>query len=587
MIVVARKTRFLLMLVGALMASADAAPSLTVWPTDPSLNLPIATNPFTHVKPQIAPDGAGGAIIVWEDVRQLAPDSIIGDIYAQRVSGAGEILWTIDGESVGAVTQGEGPLSPQIVSDGDFGAIVAWEDKRSGTDWDVYAQRVDAFGSRVWNDFGIPICAAANDQVSIQMTSDEQGGAIITWVDFRGGYYSDVYAQRIDRNGTILWASNGVPVSTATRDQTQQRIVSDGAHGAIIVWEDERNNTSTARDIFAQRIDEGGTLRWTVDGTPICVAEDIQEAPSLTANKGGAVIIAWRDWRAVGDAGDVYAQRVDREGEGLWALNGIAVCIAPDTQFGPRLLSDPESGAYLCWTDRRSGNADVYAQRIDSLGASRWIENGIPVCNAASNQNEPQFVSDGRGGVIIAWADGRSEQFTTDIYAQRINPNGSTLWTPGGVPVSTVPERQYRIQLVADDLSGAIVTWEDGRGGILNEYDVYAQRVDSVGALSTPTGIESSNDSPAFELSPPIPNPGGGVAELGFYLPTPSEVVIEIYDVVGRLVRSERIGTLGRGQDRYVFNGEDDAGNTVPSGVYFARVSAGNQVRTQKFVISR
>jgi len=77
------------------------------------------------------------------------------------------------------------------------------------------------------------------------------------------------------------------------------------------------------------------------------------------------------------------------------------------------------------------------------------------------------------------------------------------------------------------------------------------------------------------------------VAELPFYLSAPSEVMIEIYDVMGRPVRSERIGTLGRGQDRYVFKGEDDAGNTVPSGVYFARVSAGNQVRTQKFVISR
>jgi hypothetical protein len=43
----------------------------------------------------------------------------------------------------------------------------------------------------------VPICTAANDQSSPQLVSDGAGGAIITWVDYRSGSYSDVYAQNV------------------------------------------------------------------------------------------------------------------------------------------------------------------------------------------------------------------------------------------------------------------------------------------------------------------------------------------------------------------------------------------------------
>jgi hypothetical protein len=572
------------LVVSAVLLGSVAAPASATWPTDPSVNLPIATSPITRFAPQIITDGAGGAIIVWEDIRLVTPDSVIGDIYAQRVSQGGELLWAIDGVGVGLATQGEGPLAPQIVSDGDFGGIVAWEDHR-GADWDIYAQRIGPFGEKVWNAEGIAICSAAGDQAQIELTSDGGGGAIITWVDYRGGYYSDVYAQRVDRNGNVLWALDGLPVCTATRDQTEQRLVPDGAHGAILVWKDERNYATTGDDLFAQRVDAGGTALWTPDGIPVCVEVDRQEEADLTADHAGGAVIGWRDWRGFGEPGDVYAQRVDGDGEVLWAPNGVAVCTAPYEQYGPALLADGESSTYLCWTDLRSGNADVYAQRIDALGNPLWTANGVSVSSAAKNQSEPEIVSVG-GDVVIAWPDGRNEQFTRDIYAQRLDPEGNALWTAGGVPVSRAPERQYRLQMVPDFSGGVILAWEDEREGNLWERDVYAQRVDSTGACSTPTGIRDHGRSPTFALYPPAPNPGSGRVDFRFNLPVASEVSIEIYDVAGRPVRMERVGKMDGGEQRYFFDGRDGAGNVVPSGVYFVRVSAGSLVRTQKFVVS-
>jgi hypothetical protein len=534
--------------------------------------------------PQITPDGAGGAIIVWEDIRRVEPDSVFGDIIAQRVSQGGDLLWAIDGVGVGLATQGEGPLAPQIVSDGDYGGIVAWEDHR-GADWDIYAQRISPFGEKLWDAEGIAICSAAGDQGQIRMTSDGEGGAIITWVDYRNGSYSDLYAQRVDPYGVVLWTLDGVPICLASGNQTEQRLVPDGTHGAILVWEDERNLTTMGEDLFAQRVDAGGTPLWTPNGMPICVEVDSQLGADLTADHAGGAVIAWQDLRGFGEPGDVYAQRVDGDGEVFWAPNGVAVCTAPSTQYGPALLADGDSSTYLCWTDQRNGNSDVYAQRIDGLGNSLWTPNGVSVSSATRNQYEPEIVSVG-GDVVIAWQDSRNVQFETDIYAQRLDPEGNALWTTGGVPVTTAPDWQYDHHMVPDLSGGVILAWEDEREGVSYELDVYAQRVDSTGTLSTPTGIKDHTQTPTFSLYPPAPNPGSGRVEFRFKLPSASDVSIGIYDVRGRRVRMDRIGEVGIGEQRYLFDGRDEAGRLVPSGVYFVRLSADNLVRTQKFVVS-
>jgi hypothetical protein len=58
--------------------------------------------------------------------------------------------------------------------------------------------------------------------------------------------------------------------------------------------------------------------------------------------------------------------------------------------------------------DDRSVTDDIYAQRIDQEGNSAWTSNGLPVCQAAGTQSNIASVSDGTGGAIISWWDQRS-----------------------------------------------------------------------------------------------------------------------------------------------------------------------------------
>ena len=123
---------------------------------------------------------------------------------------------------------------PTIVSDGAGGAIVTWNDGRSGTNNEIFAQRVNAAGVPQWTADGVALCTAAGVQQSTTIDSDGAGGAIETWQDLRGGTTYDIYAQRVNAAGVPLWTADGVAQCTAGNDQLVPMIASDGAGGAIV-----------------------------------------------------------------------------------------------------------------------------------------------------------------------------------------------------------------------------------------------------------------------------------------------------------------------------------------------------------------
>jgi predicted lipoprotein with Yx(FWY)xxD motif len=184
--------------------------------------------------------------------------------------------------------------------------------------------------------------------------------------------------------------------------------------------------------------------------------------------------VTWHDLRS-GNY-DIYAQRINASGTVQWTANGVPLCTATGPQQNPQIASDGSGGAIVTWTDSRSGNYDIYAQRISASGAVQWTANGVPLCTATANQNTPQIASDGSSGAIVTWYDYRSGN--SDIYAQRIDVSGTVQWTANGVPLCTATGDQLYSQIASDGSGGALVTWDDQRSG---EHRIYIQRTTDVG----------------------------------------------------------------------------------------------------------
>ncbi len=367
--------------------------------------------------PSIAPDGGGGAIIAWTDFRT---GTTAGDLYAQRINAAGVPQWTVDGAVVSNATNGQ--RFSVIVSDGVGGAILVWQDSRNFKP-QIFAQRIDAAGTSQWPGDVQVFAGCADCQALLPVTvSDGAGGVIVAWGLYHSGdpFNLDINAQRLNAAGVPQWAEDGISVCNAPSIQTQVGITTDGAGGAIMAWIDTRNGI-TESGIYAQRVSDTGLTRWTPNGVALRSIGDTPQYPALVSDGAGGAIVAWEDNRS--GPYDIYGQRVNGSGVPQWTPNGVAVCAAVGDQFGPHVVPDGTGGAIVCWQDVRGIDSDVYAQRVTFVGAAAWTPDGIPVSTAIGDQLAPTIVPDGAGGAILAWMDDRSGT-NFDIYAQRIERGG-------------------------------------------------------------------------------------------------------------------------------------------------------------------
>ncbi len=89
-----------------------------------------------------------------------------------------------------------------------------------------------------------------------------------------------------------------------------------------------------------------------------------------------------------------------------------------------------------------------------------------------------------------------------------------------------------------------------------------------------------------LELSAPSPNPFRGRTELRFRLARAARVDVGVYDLFGRRVKVLRAGEqLSPGEHGVTWDGTDDSGGHVPSGVYFVRAAGGGQTATRRAVL--
>jgi hypothetical protein len=173
----------------------------------------------------------------------------------------------------------------------------------------------------------------------------------------------DLYAQRVSAGGTKMWSIDGAPLCETEETQYIYGGVSDGDGGAIFVWHDTR---AASADLYASLIDSTATKPWALNGVPVCAYSGFQLYADVVSDGAGGAVICWQDDRTGGD--DIYAQRIGPSGDLLWAADGIAVCDEGSSQLYPMLCTDGENGALITWMDMRVGDPDIFAALVTGIG---------------------------------------------------------------------------------------------------------------------------------------------------------------------------------------------------------------------------
>jgi hypothetical protein len=528
------------------------------WTSDSTVNTPVCNAVNDQRVPEIVSDGAGGAIIVWQDERDGYG---ISKIYAQRIDSSGIARWMPNGI---VICTADKSMFPKLTSDGVGGAIITWFDNRTTEILNssyVCAQRVNGNGDTLWEANGVVLSNSASSWSYPVITGYGSNGAIVAW----DGMSGEIYAQKIDTSGIVQWPAGGVLLAPRGGDL---QIIGDNSGGAIVAF--TTYNPEFILHIFAQRVDSTGAVKWSPNGYAICVTPEWQFKPDQVFDGNGSTIIAWQD-RRFSPYQNIYAQKVDTGGVSRWAEYGNKISI--DQGVGPtRIASDGTGGAFLVWVGGGGVCDNVVVQHIDGNGVLQW-PNEIQI-SFIGNVSQERICSDGAGGVYIIW----TSYVTSYIRAQHIAPNGILSFPVGGKTVSIsgggVPV------LVADERGGAIIAWEDCRSP--SSKDIYAQRIIMPGfTTGVLRGGQSETTPREFALNQNYPNPFNPTTTISFTLAEDGLVTLKVYDLLGREVAMLVNQDLKAGA---LHNVTFDA-SRLSTGIYIYRLQAGNNVQVKKLML--
>lgn len=438
-------------------------PLKSQWSNNPDRDIAISLTQAGGIgdkNKKMVSDGSGGIIEAWRDFRSGSN----ADIFIQRIDSDGVAKWTVNGINLSNTSQNES--SVDLTNDGFGGAVIVWNSGNSNPK-KLLIQHINKDGVIQWNAGGIIIKQGALG--IIRVVSDAQGGAIMCWNEVINSKLG-LKAQRINSNAQFLWDPNGVKIQLDSNYgmRTDFKIISDGFNGAVISFDAIYSYSK----IFAQRLNSNGQRLW---GETFCVtiytsqgSDKIVSFPNLCSDGAGGAIIKFTkglDPFSLNEPVTLYVQKVNSSGIIQWAANGIPVNNEDTVYYSSSIISDGSGGAITCWQDNPDYQpfVDIYSQKINSNGSVQWGVNGIQITDAIGNDSSPDIESDGSGGAVICW-DGLNLSIpngTKDIFAQRIFSNGTFQWTDKGVVVCSKPQTQYASNIVMQSPGSFIISYNE------------------------------------------------------------------------------------------------------------------------------
>jgi hypothetical protein len=502
--------------VGTIVSGLYTAPAQLPSPATVSIKATASADPSKSAVAQAKIRGVLIPTVVWNETNLSQPGSD-------------------DGEAT------ETPPGISVADDGAGGAFVVWEHRFPV---EVLAQHLDASGEPTWTAGGIPVTSPwTGYQASPRAISDGVGGLIIVWLDGRAGFCDpsfqaecDIYGQRIDATGSLLWGPVGKPVATAANNQGLGgiSIIGDDASGAIVAFQDNRINSTTqggsgGYTVYAQRVNANGDPVWQTDGIRIGQDPEAGDAGSifqvkLISDGAGGAIGAWYFTSYAGTSHiTLRSQRISSTGQLLWGSSAVSVpgLTATDPNgTGTQsfdMKTDGAHGALLVasWQPANASSPAILAQRLDATGVVAWAQSGMAVSNSTNYGLNPATMADGAGGLFAAWQDCPNEGANCDIAMQHLNASGQTTWGQGQVYLVQLPNQQLAPTLQPDGTGGALVLWTDCRAysdanSCYANSDVYAQDVDASGNglwlfNGYPLLADAGNQGEQYYLYTPVP----------------------------------------------------------------------------------
>ena len=436
------------------------------------------------------------------------------------------------------------------------GYVIAGHTWRPGVFSSAYFVKFDVGGAVEWTK---TYDGAENDIKSIARTSD---GFIAA------GYYVDsvhidhgMYLMKLDWNGDTLWTR----VYGDTMWECANSVL-ESHYGGYLLAGDRRGGE--VWDMYAVRTDDLGDTLWTrVYGGD---GQDIASSAVETYDHGFALAGGTRSFGAT--FGDFYLVRTDEDGDTLWMRT-----YGGDFGEHAYCMRETSDGGFIVvgYTDSYgAGNGDFYLVRTSEDGDTLWTR----VYGGSGSDVAYSVAETPDGGFMVVGGTASFGSGLQDVYIVRTDANGDSIWT--WVHGGSMNDFAHSIILGTSNvylLAGYTQSWGAG------DADVYfiAFQED----LSSVTGERAPID--ALRLSSAAPNPFRGQTRVEYEIPRNSSIDLVVYNTRGQEVRRLVKSYRSAGRHAVIWDGRDNSGEEVPSGVYFLKFSDGHREINSKVVLIR
>ncbi len=445
------------------------------------------------------------------------------------------------------------------LSNGDFLLVGSTFSYGSG-DHDVYLIKTDSTGVELWSrtfggtaaDYGYDITPTASGGFVLVGSTTSYGN---------GGH--DVYLIKVDNFGTLVWSKT---FGGAQNDfGNSVRMTSDS--GFIICGTTSSYGLGT--DIYVIRTDSLGDSLWTKTfGGP----SGESGSAIRQAIDSGYVLIGSTGSYGAGYS-SIYLVRIGSSGDTLWT----ATYGGSRADFGYSLEPTSDKGFILAGATAPDGENfyDAYLVKVDSLGVIQWDS----TYGGAYEDRAYSVKATADGGYILAGTTEGAGDRKTDVFMVKTDPVGGVEWSDafGGA------ETDYGRMVLLDSRGDYYVvghTFSIGSGG----SDVFFLKIQGpVQSAAEPSNPLLPED--LVLLSQNYPNPFNLKTRIEFNLPRRAGYSLMIYNVLGQVVRHYEVPAASAGLQTIYWDGKNERGEDIASGIYIYRLQVDDFVQSKKMVL--
>ena len=447
-------------------------------------------------------------------------------------------------------------------------SLILWENG-----WDIYAQRMDADGNWLGSNFIIDTDSTAGGRPMMAMNNS--GTTMVAW----GGSDQDaVYLQALDSTGSKIGAGSVITIDSGPMHYTwlQNVLIEEAADDSfLVIW-----FTSPDGWLFSH-----SRRMVAPDGTildlelPSIRMTGYMGRPVIAQMSSESYMLVWQEYDEDKRLYFVVGQQFAIAGGELssrFLIDGVSHVA---DQKAPAVATLADGKYVVTWVDYRNGNPDIYGQLFDGptsrFGASFLVNNPLP----KSDHAKPAITALPDGGFIVLWLDSRTTPAA--IFAKRFDTEGRPV--SGSTRINT---RDYDTieQIMSRNWNNRLYTVWQGMEAPVSGLDIY---INVVYYDAFPLkGETTTRPAPEqFHLFQNYPNPFNTATIIPVDISRLGPVSLRIYDLAGKEIVRLLDGTREPSSYEILWNGIDQAGHAVPSGVYVARLVTDDYTKSIKMTL--